>query len=59
MELKSLVVPPANTAEEAGKLIMDLPKLWENSNEEERRRLFFTMLDAIYVEFGSNHFSSM
>ena len=32
MELESLVVPQANAAEEAGKLIMNLPKLWAEAN---------------------------
>jgi site-specific DNA recombinase len=50
MELESLVVPQANAAEEAGKLIMDLPRLWANASEEEKRRLLLTMLDAVYVD---------
>ena len=37
-------------AEEAGKLIMDLPKLWKNANQEERRNLLLTMLDAVYMD---------
>ncbi len=39
LELESLVVPQANTAEEAGKIIADLPKLWAGANEEEKRKL--------------------
>ncbi|MGK5091403.1 recombinase family protein, partial [Deltaproteobacteria bacterium TL4] len=50
MELESLVVPKANAAEEAGKLIMNLPKLWTESNLDERRRLLLSMLDAVYVD---------
>ena len=50
MELESLVIPQANAAEEAGKLIMDLPRLWANANQEERRKLLLTMLDAVYVD---------
>ncbi len=50
MELESLVVPQANAAEEAGKLILDLARLWANANSEERRRLLLTMLDAVYVD---------
>jgi site-specific DNA recombinase len=50
MELESLVVPQANAAEEAGKLIQDLPKLWTGANLEERRKLLLTMLDAVYVD---------
>jgi site-specific DNA recombinase len=50
MELESLVVPAANAAEEAGKQIMDLPKLWLRANLEEQRKLLLTMLDAIYKD---------
>jgi site-specific DNA recombinase len=50
MELESLMVPQANAAEEAGKLIQDLPKLWTGANLEERRKLLLTMLDAVYVD---------
>ncbi len=50
MELESLVVPEASAAEEAGKLIMDLPKLWHEATEDERRKLLLTMLDAVYVD---------
>jgi site-specific DNA recombinase len=50
MELESMVVPKANAAEEASKLIMDLPNPWEKANQEERRNLLLTMLDAVYVD---------
>jgi len=50
MELESLVIPQADTAEEAGKLILNLPSLWSNANTEERRKLLLTMLDAVYVD---------
>ncbi|MDD5095521.1 MAG: hypothetical protein PHV74_14265 [Dehalococcoidia bacterium] len=50
MELESLVVPQANAAEEAGNLIMNLPKLWAGANLEEKRKLLLTMLDAVYVD---------
>jgi site-specific DNA recombinase len=46
----SLVVPKANATEEAGKLIIDLPRLWAKANAEEKRRLLLTMLDAVYVD---------
>ena len=54
MELESLVVPEANAAEVAGKLIMHLPGLWSKANEEERRKLFLTMMDAVYVDTKSS-----
>ena len=50
MELESLVVPQASAAEEAGKLLMDLPRLWAGANLEERRKLLLAMLDAVYVD---------
>jgi site-specific DNA recombinase len=50
MELESLVVPQANAAEEAGKLIKNLPGLWADANLEEQRKLLLTMLDGIYVD---------
>ncbi|MBN1366477.1 MAG: recombinase family protein, partial [Dehalococcoidales bacterium] len=50
MELESLVVPGANAAEEAGKLIMNLKDLWAEAKLEEQRKLLLTMLDAIYVD---------
>ena len=43
-------MPQANAAEETGKLILDLPRLWANANVEERRKLILTMLDAVYVD---------
>ena len=50
MELESLVIPKANAAEEAGKLILDQPRLWENANIEERMKLLLTMLEAVQVD---------
>ena len=50
MELESLVVPAANAAEEAGNLIINLKSLWAEANLEEKRKLLFTMLDAVYVD---------
>jgi len=50
MELESLVVPQANAAEEAGRLIQDLPRLWSGANLTERRKLLTAMLDAVYVD---------
>jgi len=49
-ELESLIVPAVNAAEEAGRLIQDLPRLWAKANMTERRRLLVTMLDAVYVD---------
>lgn len=54
LELESLIVPAADAAEEAGKLIIDLPKLWAKANLAEQRKLLLTMLDAVYVD-AKNH----
>ena len=50
MELEALVVPQANAAEEAGKLILSIKELWAGANMEEHRKLLLTMLDAVYVD---------
>jgi site-specific DNA recombinase len=50
LELESLVVPEADAAEEAGKLIQRLPDLWEGATLTERRQLLLTMLDGVYVD---------
>ena len=50
MELESLVLPEADAAAEAGRLISRLPNLWSGANFEERRKLLLTMLDAVYVD---------
>ncbi len=49
-ELESLVVPEADAAEEAGRLIEQLPELWSEATPQERRKLLLTMLDAVYVD---------
>ena len=50
LELESLVVPEVSAAEEAGRLLSDLPALWRQADLEERRKLLMAMLDAVYVE---------
>ena len=50
MELESLVVPEADAAGEAGRLIEKLPELWAGASMEERRKLLLTMLEAVYVD---------
>ena len=54
MELESLVVPQANAAEEAGKLLQDLPKLWSKANLTEKHQLLTIMLDAVYMDTSRN-----
>ena len=50
LELESLVMPEVDAIQEAGKLLQDLPKLWEGATVDERRRLLMAMLDAVYVD---------
>ncbi len=49
-QLSSLQVPGLDAVQEAGKLLEDLPKLWERANLGERRRILMSMLEAVYVE---------
>ncbi len=50
MERESLVVPVASAGEEAGKLLINLPRLWTDANRQERRKLLLAMLDVLRVE---------
>ena len=50
MELESLVLPEADAAAEAGRLVSRLPNLWSGASLEERRKLLLTMPDAVYVD---------
>ena len=49
-QLGALVVPGVDAAQEAGKLLENLPSLWDQANLTERRKLLLTMLDAVYVD---------
>ncbi len=49
LKLESLVVPEVNAAKEAGKLLQDLPRLWEQSTLAERRSLLMAMLGSVYL----------
>ena len=50
LALESLVIPEYDAAEEAGKLIMNLPSLWASTGLSERRKVLMTMLDAVYID---------
>ena len=49
-ELASLVIPDVDAAKEAGKLLEELPTLWEEADLSERRKILVTMMEAIYVD---------
>ena len=49
-EKRSLAVPEVNAVEEAGSLLSDLPRLWAEATQEERRKLLLAMLEAVYVD---------
>ncbi len=49
-----MVLPEADSAAAAGRLISRLPKLWSGANVEERRKPLPTMLDAVYVDSKEN-----
>jgi len=36
-------------------LIMNLPRLWVQANQEERRKLLLTMLDAVFIDAKSRN----
>ena len=48
--LSGLVVPGVDAAQEAGKLLENLPSLWAEANLNERRKLLLAMLEAVYVD---------
>jgi hypothetical protein len=48
--LQGLVVPGIDAATEAGKLLENLPQLWEAADLGERHKILQTMLDALYVD---------
>ena len=49
-KLVSLVVPRVDATKEAGKLLENLPTLWQVANLTERRKLLMSMLKAVYVD---------
>ena len=53
-KLAGLGVPEVDATREAGKLLEELPELWEEADLVERRKILVTMLDAIYVDSPSN-----
>jgi site-specific DNA recombinase len=54
LELESLIIPEVHAAEEAGKLLQNLPHLWSLANLEEQRKLLVSMLDAVYIDTKNN-----
>ncbi len=50
MQLRSLVIPEMNAAEEAARLIGNLPELWAKAEVRERRDLLVSLLDGVYID---------
>ena len=48
--LTGLVVPEVDAPQAAGHLLEDLPMLWREAADTERRTLLLTMLDWVYLE---------
>ena len=48
--MSHLVIPGAEAAQQAGRLLKSLPDLWGKAELPEVRRILVTMLDAVYVE---------
>ena len=53
-ELAALVIPEADASAEAGKLLEDLPDLWEQADLGERWRLLTSLFDGVYVDTVEN-----
>jgi hypothetical protein len=49
-ELASLVIPDVDAAHEAGRLLEELPMLWDDAGLAERRLLLTAMLDEVHVD---------
>jgi site-specific DNA recombinase len=49
-ELESLIIPEVDAATEAGRLITQLPDLWQEATLAERHELLVQMLDGVYVD---------
>ncbi len=49
-QLASRLIPDVDAAKEAGKLLEQLPALWEEADLSERRQLLTAMLEAVYVD---------
>ena len=48
--LESLLIPEVDAAKEAGRLLADMPRLWEGATLKERHQLLTTILDAVYID---------
>ena len=48
--MRLLVVPNADVLVTSGKLVEDLPCLWDESDRTEKQRILLTMVDAVYVD---------
>ena len=47
-------LPEVSTVQEAGRLMENLPALWEQADLTERRTILLTMLDAVYLDTESD-----
>ncbi len=53
-ELESLLIPEVDAAREAGRLLADIPRLWNAANIKERHQLLATVLDAVYIDMKNS-----
>ena len=49
-ELESLLIPEVDAANEAGRLLADMPGLWAGATLQERHQLLTTIVDAVYID---------
>ena len=52
-QLASLVIPDVDAAQEAGRLLEQLPTLWEEADLSERRQLINPLIERVYVDMES------
>ena len=49
-DLPERLIPEVDAANEAGRLLRDLPRLWAGAALQERHQLLSTILDAVYID---------
>ena len=49
-DLPERLIPEVDAANEAGRLLRDLPRLWAGAALQERHQLLSTILDGVYID---------
>ncbi len=53
-QLESLVIPEIDATKEAGRLLSQLPELWDRATLAERHDLLTRMMDGVYVDMKAS-----